>query len=340
MPEPKPKVVVDARWSKLVGGIGRVSHQLLQRLPAYPAAIKGGSPSSPLDVINPSRLRLSGRTVLYNPGYNAGFTDAHQLLTLHDLMHLTSESSALKRAYYERIVAPAIKRTGQVFTVSHASAAAIREWLQTDQVEVRVVYHGLSCVAERGTPPAGAGPRPDGPLRLLYVGNLMAHKNYPTALKALAALREASLTVVTADDAEAWRQAEAVAPGLRRRVLVRSKVTDQALAGLYQEADALLMPSLEEGFGLPALEALAWRKPVLYWEGCTALAEVLGGFGHPVADPTSGSAWAQATQAAIDAPKPDEAALAAWLSQFNWDTAAAQVKDGIDSAVARLEAQA
>lgn len=96
-------------------------------------------------------------------------------------------------------------------------------------------------------------------------------------------------------------------------------VSDEALPMLLSRCEAFLFPSLYEGFGLPALEAMACGAPVLA-SNRTSIPEVLGRTGVML-DPEDPGAWADAICEVFDrAPRrePDRDALAR-ASEFSWD---------------------
>lgn len=108
----------------------------------------------------------------------------------------------------------------------------------------------------------------DGPLRLVFVGNLMARKGLHTVLNALARLESTSwhLHVVGSHEVDSDYSA-----GIRHRantlslspfVTWHGRISDEELAKLLLECDVLIMPSYE-GFGIVFLEAMACGLPVL-----------------------------------------------------------------------------
>lgn len=325
------RVVLDDRWSSQQSGIGRFSREVVSRLP-WQRRLGAGVPWSALDAIHPERLRLARGTIIYSPGYNTGLSVATQLVTLHDLMHLGSEGSVAKRAYYDHVIKPAVRRCGMVLTVSETSAGAIRDWLGDDSVDVRVVGNGKSFQSlpdERLRDAAAARRERVAPLRLLYVGNLKAHKGFPSALRALTHIPGATLAVVTADESEVRRAANDVSPDIDERIFVHSDISDEGLSRLYDECDVLVMPSREEGFGLPALEALAHALPVVYWAGCAGLQETLGGYGFEVEDPADGSLWASAIQNAAVSGVPVDSGLGELLASYDWEAVSSRVAAAI-----------
>jgi glycosyltransferase involved in cell wall biosynthesis len=312
---------VDTRWSGL-HGIGRVADEVVPRLTAQwrPLPSRKVNPWSPLDALNSGRWGLGSDDLIYNPGYNAGLTRARQLLTVHDLIHLhdSSESSRAKRAYYQRVVAPAIKKCGVVLTVSETSRAGIARWLDTD-VDVVVVGNGCSEVFTHV--PEGHASELGERSGLLYVGSMKPHKNLDVVWRALALRPHLRLTAVV-PDTDALHAA--LAPyGITDQVTVRSGLSDAELAVLYRSSEALVMPSTLEGFGLPAVEAIATGTPVIYWEGCDSVAEIASGCGIAVADSHDAANWADACDRVTEIPAPRPSPQ--WWARYSWDQVAANV---------------
>lgn len=318
-------LLVDDRWTGQ-HGIGRFASEVIGRI-GLPFRRLGGPmpPASPLDVVNPARARLKRSDVVYSPGYNAGFTAAAQLLTVHDLIYLQGpkHESSLRREYFARIVRPAIIRAGRVMTSSRMSARALREWLGTDRVSVVDVGIGCSDAFTRD----GASCPSRGEY-LLYVGNTSKpHKNFPVLLRALARRPEYTLVVVAEANARVDRLAADA--GVSAQVSTLSGVPDPALAQLYRGSNGLLFPSLLEGVGLPAVEAMRCGKRVAFWSGCEALSEVVGEAGVAVNDAASADEWAAAMDALMAAGPPGEAEaqrLASRTTSYTWDAVAAKVE--------------
>src|SRR5450432_341570 len=143
----RPDVVWDGRWRGR-HGIGRHADEISRRLPDGIKQLAGSNPASPLDQVGLTVLlaRLRPR-IFVSPGYNAALkASCRHLVTVHDLIHLNdgSESSRLKRAYYSTVVAPTIRQTGIVLTVSHYTASAISKWANIPVDRVKVVGNGTS----------------------------------------------------------------------------------------------------------------------------------------------------------------------------------------------------
>lgn len=305
-------------------GIGRYSREVIERLdlPWTDLGHRLRRPL-PLDVVNPRRMTLRSRDVVYAPGFNAGITRARQFLTIHDLIHLEveSEGSRLKTAYYDRIVRPAVLRAGFVFTVSETSRLRIEEWLHAPQVHVVNTGNGVSGVFRQTANPADAVED-----YFLYVGNLREHKNVDVMLDAFSLLKEAALVMVTSDVAEAEKAV--AARGLAGRISIRTGINDEQLGRLYRQSTAVLVPSLIEGFGLPAAEAVVSGRPVVYWSGCASVAEIVGDRGLAVTSFSDPAEWAGALEAVRNAPPEFVGAP----PTFDWADVACRVSQQIGAA--------
>ena len=317
---------VDNRWRGL-HGIARFAGEVIPRMSVpWRPLTRRGHPTDARDVMNLARLELTARDAIYTPGYNAGLTRARQFLTIHDLIHLEDkhESSALKRAYYERVIRPAARRTQLVFTVSKASKRRIETWLDDGDVEVLNVGNGCSTVFS----PDGASwdsPRP----YFLYVGNFRRHKNFGVILQAMRLSQGFDLVAVTPNRDESHRLA--LHHGVSGRVDSRSNVSDEDLALLIRGSLALVLPSTSEGFGLTAVEALRCGKDVLHWAGCESVREIVCDPAWSVRHSDSAEAWACAMTAVAEGRLSGSASARASgiAREYSWDEVASRVSDAL-----------
>ncbi|MCK0173775.1 glycosyltransferase family 1 protein [Mycolicibacterium sp. F2034L] len=250
-------------------------------------------PGSPLDVVDYHRMRLPRDSVLYNPGYTAGPTRAKQLLTIHDLTHLRveGERGQLNRLYYNRIVKPAITKAGHVLTVSETTAGELRKWLGHG-IEVHNAGNGCSDIFGINH----GAERLDRPY-FLFVGNFKPHKNPEPLFKAMRKFPEHQLVVVSADRKSASTLASRY--GIEDRIQVRAGISDVELSRLYRGAEALIFPSIWEGFGLPVVEALKSETKVVYSSVAESVADICDGTQYPVEDAMCSDALTAAMETAI-----------------------------------------
>jgi glycosyltransferase involved in cell wall biosynthesis len=124
---------------------------------------------------------------------------------------------------------------------------------------------------------------------LLYVGGISPHKNLDTLIAAFGeiARKHAGTKLVLVGDykddpffsAYPSLKKQIAEIGLTERVFFTGFVPDEDLVALYNAAALLVFPSLEEGFGLPAMEAMACGTPVAASDS-SSLPEVLGEAGR------------------------------------------------------------
>ncbi len=262
-------VLSDARW-RGAHGIGRFASEVLRRLPGH-RWLKSGP--KPLSLADPLWLAFQVRRLrpraYFSPGFNPPpACPVPFVFTIHDLIQIRFAGvvSPAKRLYYECVVKPACRRAFRVLTVSEHSRLEILDWSGIPEDRVVVVGNGV------GHPFLPDGPRyePGFPY-LLYVGNLRPHKNVGRLWEAFQGLRCPSLRLVLAGPR--------FAPNFEgSRVRFVGNPTDEELARLYRGALLVVVPSLVEGFGLPALEAMACGTPVLA-SRAASLPEVVGDAG-------------------------------------------------------------
>lgn len=291
-------VLVDDRY-RGAHGIGRYAAEVLPRLtlPWEPLHL-GGTPFSPVDAFRSVGAAAAPDALVYSPGYGALVRARKQLLTLHDLIQLSSPGLARWKfaAYYSGPVRDVVRRAGVVLTVSETSARALRAWVKDDDVEI--VNAGNGC-SDAFHPRAGALLQSDP--YVLFVGNGRAHKNLDVVLDALVSARDVRLVAVVPERETADLEARASHRLVDARVRWVSGVDDEKLADLYRGAVATVMPSTLEGFGLPALESIRCGTPVVHWAGCESVAEIVGDRGHAVNSPGDAQEWAHALTEAVAA---------------------------------------
>lgn len=203
----------------------------------------------------------------------------------------------------------------RVVTVSESARRDLMAWFRWPGEKVRVVPEGADEVF--GPRPAGAMPdeilarHGVDPTRryLLYVGGLSPHKNLVRLIEAFArsGLAEEGVALVLVGDlgdvfhTHVPELREAIARwGLGNSVPFTGFVPDDDLVTFYNRADALVLPSLMEGFGLPPVEAMACGTPVLC-SNAGSLPEVVGDAGL-FFDPTDINAMAKSLRRVVDDP--------------------------------------
>jgi glycosyltransferase involved in cell wall biosynthesis len=144
----------------------------------------------------------------------------------------------------------AARRADLVLTLSESARADIESVLGLPRAKIRVIY--------LGGPPLD--PEPSSKERyFLFVGGTEKRKNLAAVLEAFSSLDGFELRVVGAHKASPVHDARRE----QRGVHWLGHVSEEELVELYRHATALVFPSRYEGFGLPLLEAMARRTPVI-----------------------------------------------------------------------------
>jgi glycosyltransferase involved in cell wall biosynthesis len=262
-----------------------------------------------------------------------------QIVTIHDLFFLSHPEQThgeIRRDYAE--LAPVhARRAHAIITSSEYTRGLIVSQFGVPADRVYVCPFGAPVWRELGRSP---NVPPDG--YLLFLGTLMARKNVGTLLDAYARLIERMPTAPrlvlagsVTPEAGPWLSRLSREP-LKGRVEHIGYVAEESREQLYAGARALVMPSLEEGFGIPALEAMSAGVPVIA-SNRGSLPEVVGRGGTLLdAHDVDGFAAAMERVARDDqwAAAQGGAGLAR-ASAFNWAATAARLRQAYVDAIAR-----
>jgi glycosyltransferase involved in cell wall biosynthesis len=245
------------------------------------------------------------------------------VVTFHDLFVMTGDYSTPEfRARFTAQARDAARRADAIIAVSEFTKRQVVGLLGIPEAIVRVVHHGSRALAFQDVAREPV---------ILHVGALQTRKNVARLVDAFESL-DANWRLVLAGaagfGAAAILDRIARSPA-RARIETLGYVTPAELAGWYARATVFAFPSLDEGFGMPLLEAMAAGTPIVT-SNRSALPEVAGDAALLV-DPEDTGELADALQQLTgDAKLREELARRgrSRVQSFTWDKAVRETWDG------------
>ena len=190
--------------------------------------------------------------------------------TFHDLFVMTNEYSTPDfRARFTEQARQAAANADLIIAVSQFTADQVHTLLHVPEERIRVVPHGVKAPAT-----ASHGPREN---MVLFVGALQVRKNVIRLIEAFQQMpRDWTLKLAGATGFGAGEIIQHIETSpAHDRITIMGYVSDQEIDALYARASIFAFPSLDEGFGMPVLEAMAHGVPVVT-SNRSALPEVAG----------------------------------------------------------------
>jgi len=265
---------------------------------------------------------------------------AAQVITIYDLYFLDhpERTAGEVRRDYSTLAADHARRADAIIVCSEYTRDQVVARLGVSAEKIAVCYPGAPGWVARQQP-STAGP-------ILHVGTWEPRKNIPALQKAYLDVvsgrpgapplvfvggHGSFASLVRTEDSEL----------LRTHIRATGYVTDDEKLRLYREASMLVMASADEGFGIPALEAMTIGLPVVA-SNRGALPEVIGDAGLLV-DPDDADAFSGAIRRVLDdrALREDLARRGVERSRrFNWDASATIARSAFETAIGRRRKRA
>jgi glycosyltransferase involved in cell wall biosynthesis len=278
------------------------------------------SSSSPLDFMLIYRLaRQFKASTYFSSSFMTPFLTgtSKRVATVHDLINITLPEyfegyskgyTCLAKLYLRFRTWLTVRNSDKLVTVSIFSSEQIANYYGIEPSSIDVVYNGVS---DR------LGPKPisritqqrysiNGPY-VLGLANFRGYKNNKTLLRAYAELKRngrKELLVLFGKYSDALAKQiviELLGPDIAEDVRLVGSLSDDELSELYTGATVFVFPSLAEGFGIPAVEAMACGTSVVT-SNAGSMPEVCGDAAVYV-DPRDSGDLASAIQALIDKPE-------------------------------------
>ncbi len=318
----------------------RYAREITRRLPARTRVIVPPRPARGLagHLWEQSVLpRLSGAGILWSPANTGPLVLERQVVTIHDTIVLDHPEwfNPIFAAWYRVLIPGLARRARRVLTVSACSRERILAWTGINPSHVTVIPPGvdplhfhpaseqeMTAVREHHGLPNRY---------LLALGSVEPRKNLERVLAAWDAVHRdfADTWLVIAGGAAASHRRTGAAGAPQVHFL--GYAGENCLAGLYAGAQALVFASLDEGFGLPMIEAMACGTPVIA-SMAGALPETAGGAAYLI-NPTRTELISHAMVRILTDPdmRHDLSIRGCARSlQFSWDETAESVRRAIE----------
>lgn len=366
------RIVIDARfYGTEHTGLGRYTTNILSHLPPYlkqhqlfvllrrkyydTLTLPPNCTKVPFDVphyslaeqlLLPLKLQKLSAELLYTLHFNTPvFTRVPTVVTIHDLIktYFSDRDTTTRSPWLFKL-----KRLGYDYVLRRSLKLALAIIVPTNTVKNQILAHYPIVKPELIFPiPEAPDPltRPT-PLQanlssptlmlpdkyLLFVGNAYPHKNLRLLLEAHKLLKDQSLHLVLVSKLSPFLS-RTLAPYEPRQLHIFSELSDSDLRLLYRRARALVTPSLMEGYGLVALEALQLGVPVVA-SNIPVYREVYGSsvtYFDPHSVPSLTTALKTVLESRSRLPVPNLPLL-----NRTWDDVAKAVAEVIDASRVRL----
>lgn len=215
--------------------------------------------------------------LFWSPHYNIPIFNSSKLLTtIHDLapLHLDHfRSSRLKQLYANYFFKAVCQKSSHIITVSQFTRNKLLKFNQSINQKTTAIHNGIDPTWQ----PVKASPLYPIPY-FLYIGNIKPHKNLKRLVRSFLRCQNSfpHFLILAGEHKRMLTTDHEILTKIEKagdRIKFLGHVNENDLKNLYTHAEALLFPSLYEGFGFPPLEAMATQTPVLT-SNCTSLPEI------------------------------------------------------------------
>ena len=197
-------------------------------------------------------------------------TSIKTVVTIHDLIFIRYPHlfKLIDRKIYYKKFKSACQRANKIIAISQQTKKDIIDFFEIPESKITVVYQGCNKVFQ--------SPVSDNIKQailskyniqqdyLLYVGSIEERKNLLTLLKTLKELPNQKLVIIGNGKSYKVKCLRYIAKNnLSDRVMLLSRISLEEMTAIYQSALIMIYPSIFEGFGIPILEALFCKTPVI-----------------------------------------------------------------------------
>jgi glycosyltransferase involved in cell wall biosynthesis len=204
--------------------------------------------------------------VLFSPAhYTPRFCPVPQVVTIHDLSHFYFPDEFLKGDLYKltRWTKFAVQKARKIIAVSKNTKKDLAKFYNLPEEKISIIYNGYEKRVHTGSKFQAPGSK-----YILYVGTLQPRKNVQTLIRTFEKFHKTNpdfKLVITGKKGWLYKEIFSLVKDLHleKSVIFTGHVSEDELTGLYRNAFCFVLPSLYEGFGIPVLEAMSYRCPVI-----------------------------------------------------------------------------
>ncbi len=226
------------------------------------------------------------------------------IVTMHDLVFkiYPEYTPALQRKVYDVKFKYACQNSDVIIAISEQTKRDIINFYNINPDKIKVIYQTCGDAFQDWEIPSPLLFIPNLPSEyMLYVGSVIERKNLLRIIEAMTMLApDFQIPLVVVGNGGAYFQqvkAKIAASGLSNRVILIDKIIYEQLPALYRGASVFIYPSEYEGFGIPVIEALFSKVPVIT-SNVSCLPEAAGAHSFLV-NPKSSEAIADAIQSVL-----------------------------------------
>lgn len=189
---------------------------------------------------------------------------------VNDLMTVTRKvNKSLKRRIVMDIYFHLLRlRAYKIFAISETTASALVKKYHIDPEKIEVIYPVIETPPDVSDLPS-AGVIHDNKLKLVFIGANRSNKNIPTLVRAVEILRkrgaEVHLSMIGPYSNDDYLQLSRLSPSLMTNSILEiySNITTEKKYEILRQSNFLVLPSFQEGFGMPCIEAFSVGLPVI-----------------------------------------------------------------------------
>ena len=203
---------------------------------------------------------------------NAAKLPVRKIVTIHDVIFMRYPQwyKAIDRAIYTWKTRNACEQADTIVAISEQTKNDLMEFLKVPETKIKVVYQSCDEIYTRETvAPVTAFVLPQ--KYMLYVGTIEPRKNLISVVKALKVLKnKITIPLLVIGKSTAYKkqvQQYLQNHGLTDRVIFAENIPLEQMPAIYRGASLFIYPSTFEGFGIPIIEALYSKVPVITGTG-------------------------------------------------------------------------